>query len=144
MPVVSGSVEVAAPQEKAFDLIAVPEKATAFIPGLNRISHVGPPEPPVGRTWEYEFNWFGLVVAGQSRCTRAERPSLYQFETVSGAKSTWTYRFEPADGATRVSLQVEYEVPANLLARFATEGTLRQMNEDRGRETLNNIKALLE
>ena len=35
-------------------------------------------------------------------------------------------------------------MPANMLARYASEGVLAKMNEDRGRETLANLKALLE
>lgn len=144
MPVIKGSIDIAAPRDRVFEYIAAPEKATAFIPGLNRISNVGPPQPEVGRTWEYEFNWFGVVVAGQSKCTRADRPSVYQFETVSGPKSTWTYEFGGDAARTQVTLQVEFEVPQNLLARHAAQGVLAKMNEDRGRETLANLKTLLE
>jgi carbon monoxide dehydrogenase subunit G len=143
MPAISGSIDIAAPREKVFEYIAAPEKATAFIPGLNRISNVSPPQPELGRTWEYEFNWFGVVVSGKSTCTRAERPGVYQFRTITGPKSTWTYRFDGDGPKTRVTLEVEFEVPENLLSRFAT-GPLTKMNEDRGRETLSNLKALLE
>lgn len=144
MAVVSGSVDIAVAPEKAYDYIAAPEKATSFIPGLNRISNVAPPEPEVGRTWDYEFNWFGLVVAGHSRCTQAERPRRYQFKTETGNRSTWTYSFDPQGNGTRVTLEVEYDVPQSMLARYASEGTLAKMNQDRGREALANLKSLLE
>ena len=144
MPVVSGSVDIAASPERAYEYIAAPEKAVSFIPGLNRIADVAPAPPDVGRTWTYEFNWFGVVVSGQSRCTEARASSRYQFQTVSGPRSTWTYDFAPQGSGTRVSLRVEYDVPANMLARYASEGVLAKMNEDRGRETLANLKALLE
>ena len=144
MAVVSGSVDIGVPPEKAYDYIAAPEKATSFIPGLNRISNVAPPEPEVGRTWDYEFNWFGLVVSGNSRCTKLERPSVYQFQTVTGNRSTWTYRFEPTDTGTRVIFDVDYEVPQSQLARFAAEGTLERMNKERAVEVLANLKGLIE
>ena len=145
MPVVTGSVDIKAPREKVFDFIAAPEKATGFIPGLSRISHVGPAKPEVGRTWEFEFDWFGVVVSGKSRCVSCERPSAYVFETTSGAKSTWSYRFDEQPGkSTKVTLSVDFQEPANLLAKFAAQGALKKMNEDRGRETLTNLKALLE
>jgi carbon monoxide dehydrogenase subunit G len=144
MPVVTGSIDIQAPRDKVFDFIATPDKATTFVPGLNRISQVGPAQPEVGRTWEYEFNWFGVVVAGQSACTQCQRPDAYQFQTQTGAKSTWTYRFDALGDGTRLTLSVEFEEPSNLLARYAAQGTLKKMNEDRGREALANIKALLE
>jgi carbon monoxide dehydrogenase subunit G len=144
MPAIKGSIDIGAARDRVFDYIAAPEKATAFIPGLNRISNVSPANSgDVGRTWEYEFNWFGVVVSGQSKCTRSDRPGVYQFQTVSGPKSTWTYEFDGDATRTKVTLQVEFEVPQSLMSKFAT-GPLTKMNEDRGRETLHNLKALLE
>jgi hypothetical protein len=121
-----------------------PERATTFIPGLNRIENVSSPHAAPGQTWDYEFNWFGLVISGSSRCTKLERPRLYEFETVTGNRSTWQYLFEPDGTGTRVTLRVDYDVPQNQLARFATEGSLQAMNENRAAEVLANLKGLVE
>ena len=59
-------------------------------------------------------------------------------------RSTWTYRFEPNGAATRVTLEVEYDVPQNMLARYASQGTLEKMNQERAAEALANLKGLLE
>lgn len=145
MPSVSESVDIAAATDAAFSFVAdAPARPTMFIPGLNRISNISTEQAGAGQEWDYEFNWFGLVVTGHSQCTRYERPSLYQFKTLTGNPSTWTYRFEPNGGGTRLTLDVEYELPQNQLARFATAGTLEQMNRNRAREIVENVKALLE
>ena len=145
MPSVSESVEISVKPQAAFEFVAnAPARATTFIPGLNRIGNVSPPEAAVGQGWDYEFNWFGLVIAGNSRCTEYQKPSVYQFKTVTGNPSTWTYSFEPAGGGTRLTLKVDYEVPQNQLARFATGGILEQMNRNRAREIVDNLKALIE
>jgi polyketide cyclase/dehydrase/lipid transport protein len=145
MPSVSETIQVAATPEAAFSFVAdAPARATMFIPGLNRINNITTEKAGVDQAWDYEFNWFGLVVSGQSRCTRYEQSSSYQFKTLTGNPSTWTYRFEPKDGGTRLTLEVEYELPQNQLARFATAGTLEQMNRNRAREIVANLKALIE
>lgn len=145
MPTVTHSTEIAAPIGKVFSYVADhPERATAFIPGLNRISNVSTPEAGVGQTWDYEFNWFGLVISGNSRCTKLERTSVYQFQTVTGNRSTWTYRFTPDGKGTRLDFEVEYEVPEGQLARLATEGKLERMNKERAAEVLSNLKGLIE
>jgi hypothetical protein len=145
MPSVSESVEVAASPETAFAFVAdAPARATMFIPGLNRISNISSDKAGVDQAWDYEFNWFGLVVSGQSRCTKYEGPSIYQFKTLTGNPSTWTYRFEPNGRGTRLTLGVEYELPQNQLARFATAAALEQMNRNRAREIVENLKALIE
>jgi carbon monoxide dehydrogenase subunit G len=145
VPRVSESVDIAAPPEQAFTFVAdAPGRATTFIPGLNRISNIAPEQAGVDQSWDYEFNWFGLVVTGTSRCTQHEKPSGYQFKTITGNPSTWTYRFEPNGAGTRLTLDVDYELPQHQVARFATAGMLEQMNRNRAREIVANLKALLE
>jgi uncharacterized membrane protein len=142
---VSKTLVVNAPPDAVYSFVAdFPERAPSFIPGLNRIENVSSPQAGPGQTWDYEFNWFGLVISGRSKCTKLERPRLYEFETVTGNPSTWRYSFEPDGSATRVTLRVDYEVPDNQLARFATEGMLQSMNEERAAETLANLKGLVE
>jgi carbon monoxide dehydrogenase subunit G len=145
MASVSKSVVMDAAPDAVFSFVADhPERATSFIPGLNRIENVTPAAAGPGQTWTYEFNWFGLVISGNTRCTQLERPRLYAFETVTGNHSTWQYRFEPDGRGTRVTLRVDYDVPQSQLARFAAEGQLQAMNEQRAEETLANLKGLVE
>jgi carbon monoxide dehydrogenase subunit G len=145
MPRVTESVDIASSPEAVFAFIAdAPERATTFIPGLNRISNVSAPQAAVGQSWEYEFNWFGLVISGQSRCTKYDRPSVYQFQTVTGNPSTWTYRIDRNGTGTRLTLDVDYELPQSQLARFATAGAVEQMNRNRAREIVANLKTLIE
>lgn len=145
MKTVTETIEIAAPVDEVFSYVADhPERATAFIPGLNRINNVSTPQAGVDQAWDYEFNWFGLVISGHSRCTQFERPSVYQFQTLTGNPSTWTYRFSPTETGTRVDFEVQYEVPENQLARFATESTLERMNKERAVEVLANLKGLIE
>ena len=144
MPKVTETVVIAAAQPKVFEFVSDAKRAPTFVPGLNRISNLSTATPQVGRTWEFEFNWFGLTLSGNSECKRFEHPTLYQFQTLSGAKSTWTYRCEAKDGQTQLTLEVEYDVPQNLLARFAAQPVLEKMNQNRARETVANLKVLLE
>lgn len=143
MHVVRETASVAAPAERIFRLLAEPERAVTFIPGLNRIDHVSQ-NRALGCRWQYEFNWLGWIVSGESECTRFEEPTTYQFRTLTGNRSTWTYRCEPSGNGTQLTLEVEYEVPGNQLARFASEGVLRRMNENTAREIVSNLKALVE
>jgi len=145
MPSVRESVRVSAPVDRVFSFLADhPERAVAFIPGLNRIEAVSPGEAGVGQTWQYEFNWFGVVFSGDSRCTKLDRPRTYQFQTVTGNPSTWTYSLAQGDTGTELTLVVDFDVPANMIARFATQGALEKMNQGRAVEALQNLKGLLE
>jgi hypothetical protein len=63
---------------------------------------------------------------------------------VTGNTSTWTYRCESSGAATKLSLEVEYDVPQSQLARFASDAVLKKMNQNTAREIVNNLKALVE
>ena len=78
------SATISAPPQKVYDFISEATRATSFIPGLSRIHNVKPATAQPGQTWEYEFDWFGLVVSGNSKCTRSERPKVYEFQTITG------------------------------------------------------------
>lgn len=144
MPSVTQDIIVEAPPEKVFRFVSDPNRAPTFIPGLNRISNLSSAKPKVGRTWEWEFNWFGVVLSGQTECRQFDPPRVYQFETLTGAKSRWTYRCDAQNGHTKLNLEVEYEIPQNLLAKIAAAPVLEKMNRNRAAEVLANIKALLE
>jgi carbon monoxide dehydrogenase subunit G len=144
MPTVTKSTVVEAPLENVFAFISDPNRAPTFIPGLNRISNLSSAEPKVGRTWEWEFNWFGLLLSGKTECRQFEPPRVYEFETLTGAKSRWTYQCEKQNSHTKLNLQIEYEIPQNLLAKIAAEPVLEKMNQNRAGEVLANIKTLLE
>ena len=145
MATVKQTIDIEAPVEKVYSFIADhPDGATAFIPGLNRITNVTPAKAGVDQTWDYEFNWFGLVISGHSRCTTFDRPRTYQFKTETGNRSIWTYHFEPRGDGTRLALEVEYDIPQTMLARVATQGVLEKMNQERATETVGNLKALVE
>ena len=98
-------------------------------------------------TWpdrEYEFDWFGLVVSGNSKCTRSKRPTVYEFKTITGNPTTWTYKIEPSGANAQLTLEVQYEIPGNAIARFASQPVFEKMNQDRAREIVSNLKTMLE
>jgi carbon monoxide dehydrogenase subunit G len=149
MPCITSTIDVSAPIDAVFSFIADrPDAAPSFIPGLNRIENVTPGQPRVDQSWNYEFNWFGVVFTGRTRCTAFERPSRYQFKTETGHPSTWTYTFSPTPSpqgeGTSIRLEVDFEVPANMLARFAVAGALEKMNQDKADDALRNVKGLVE
>jgi carbon monoxide dehydrogenase subunit G len=138
------SATISAPPQKIYDFIAEAARATSFIPGLSRIHNVKPATAQPGQTWDFEFDWFGLVVSGNSKCIRSERPNLYEFQTITGNPSTWTYKIEPDGKNAKLTLEVQYEIPGNAVARFASQPVFEKMNQDRAREIVSNLKTMLE
>jgi ribosome-associated toxin RatA of RatAB toxin-antitoxin module len=138
------STIIAVPPQRVYDFVAEATRATSFIPGLTRIDNVKPTTTQPGQTWNYEFDWFGFVISGNSKCTKSERPKVHQFQTVTGNPSTWTYKIEAEGTNTRLTLEVQYEIPSNVLVRYASQPVFEKMNMDRAREIVANVKAMLE
>ena len=140
----SHSVVISAAPTKVYDFVSEAARATSFVPGLSRIYNVRPASTQPGQTWSYEFDWFGMMVSGNSKCTKCERPQVYEFQTLTGNPSTWTYQIEGQGQNSRLKFDVEYEIPNNALARFASQSVFEKMNHDRAVEILQNIKTMLE
>jgi hypothetical protein len=138
------STSISAPPQKIYDFISEATRATNFIPGLSRIHNVKPANAQPGQTWNYEFDWFGVVISGESKCTKSESPRVHEFQTVTGNPSTWTYQIEGDGPHSRLTLTVQYETPDNVVGRFASRAVFEKMNQDRAREIVTNIKAMLE
>jgi len=43
-----------------------------------------------------------------------------------------------------LTLEVQYEIPHNAVARFASQPVYEKMNQDRAREIVSNLKTMLE
>jgi hypothetical protein len=83
MPKVTESALVAAPAERVFQMFVEPQRAVMFVPGLSRINNISPDK----RSWDFEFNWLGLVISGHSECTASEAPKRYQFQTLTATSA---------------------------------------------------------
>jgi hypothetical protein len=73
MPKVTESALEAAPVEKVFQRFVEPQRAVMFVPGLSRINDISPDK----RSWDFEFNWLGLVISGHSGCTASDAPKRF-------------------------------------------------------------------
>jgi len=67
----------------------------------------------------------------------------FVYKTTTGAKSTFTYKADGAGSKTRLSLNVEYEVPTNALGKMKAS-MFEKLNEQEGKRVVENLKALLE
>jgi uncharacterized protein YndB with AHSA1/START domain len=139
---------VNADPERCFDFVADPSLAPLFISGLYSITPMEVEPRGPGNRWGFEYDMFGVPIRGESECIAYERPTKYVWRTlpdVSRIDATFTYVFQPEDGATRVSLSVEYEVPeAALAGKIADKLVIERMNEHEADTAITNLKIVLE
>lgn len=141
-------VLVNADPERCFDFIADPSLAPLFISSLYSITSKEVEPRGVGNRWGFEYDMFGVPVRGESECIEYDRPRKYVWRSlpeVSTIDTTFDYGFESEGGGTRISLDVEYEIPEQVLGgKIADKLIVERMNEHEADAAINNLKVVLE
>ena len=60
----------------------------------------------------------GMEFVGTGRSLAYEPGKTYSFKTEGGIASTWTYTVASEGKGTRLTIQVEYQAPAGVLAKL--------------------------
>lgn len=144
MSKVGSNILINKPIEEVFDYTASPVNGPAFIPNLMENTNIRPETPGVGQKFEWRFNLMGVDVSGTGVATAYQRPHLAVLKTEGGGDSTWTYRFEEENGGTRVTAEVEYELPQSLLERLTNKLVVDKLNQRSAEQMLENLKTILE
>lgn len=141
-------VLVNADPERCFDFIADPSLAPLFISSLYSITLIEVEPRGTGNRWGFEYDMFGVPLRGESECIEFDKPSRYVWRSIRDSSmidTTFTYSFRPEDGGTRVSLDVEYEVPEKVLGgKLADKLVVERLNEHEADAAIKNLKVVLE
>ena len=135
------SITINAPVEKVFDYISDSANLPEIWPSLVEMKDIK--HLPDGRTtdrWKYKMA--GMHLEGTSTTEYVENKSVIS-NTEGGVKSTQIWTFEPADGGTKATFEVEYTVPIPLLGKLA-EAIVVKMNDHEGDIIMANLKSRME
>lgn len=103
-------VRVDAPVEHVFELACAWERQPEWNPYM-KIENVSGPIDTVGTTFDTTMSLVGQKIRSHGEIVEVEPLRLLRIHGVpeTGGTSDWTYRFEPDGGATRCSLDIDYE-----------------------------------
>ncbi|MHC4277644.1 MAG: SRPBCC family protein [Planctomycetota bacterium] len=135
------SIAIDAPVEKVFGYVSQATNLPEIWPSLIEITDVK--QLPDGRTtdrWTYKMA--GMRLKGTTATEYVENKSIIS-KTEGGVKSTQIWTFEPADGGTKATLEVEYTVPIPVIGKLA-EAIVVKMNEHEGDIIMANLKSRME
>lgn len=143
MSKVAQSVDVKCTPASLMDYIVDVTNHPAFIGPLKSVTNIKGDVKKPGTSWDWVYNIAGVELAGKAETVRFVPAKEFVYKTTTGAKSTFTYRAEPAGAKTKLSLNVEYEVPQNALGKMKAS-MFEKLNEAEGKRVVENLKALLE
>ena len=140
---VAQSLEVSCSPQTMMDYIIDITNHPAFIGPLKSVTNIKGDVKKPGTTWDWVYSLSGVELSGKAETVRFVSGKEFVYKTTTGAKSTFTYRADSVGGKTKLSLNVEYEVPTNALGKMKAS-VFEKLNNAEGKRVVENLKALLE
>ncbi len=140
----NSSIVIHKPIQEVFEYTSSPHNGPAFVPNLNENLNINPEQPGVGQKFDWRFNMAGVDLRGQAEVTEYDPPRKVKIVATGSSNSTWVYTFQEENGATRVNLEVEYEVPETVMQKLASMLIIEKMNQRVAEQSLENLKTILE
>ena len=143
MSKVTQSLEVNCSPESLMEFIVDVTNHPGFIGPLKAVENVKGDVRKPGTSWDWVYNIAGVELSGKAETVRFVPGKEFVYKTTSGAKSTFTYRADPVGKKTKLSLNVDYEVPTNALGKMQAS-VFEKLNDAEGKRVVENLKALFE
>ena len=143
MPKVLQSTDVTCSAQAAMDYIIDITNHPAFIGPLKSVSNIRGDVKKPGTSWDWVYALAGVELSGKAETVRFVPGKEFVYKTTTGAKSTFTYRADPAGAKTKLSLNVEYEVPTSALGKVKAS-VFEKLNDAEGKRVVENLKVVLE
>ena len=142
MPKIRKSIEINAPVSEVFAFMASPEHLPEIWPSMMEVSNIEI-QPDGKASYDWVYKMAGVRFDGHSETIEHERDRLVVVENEKGIRSKFRWSYEGRDDATRLTMEVDYEVPGAVLGKLA-DPFIRKLNEREADTMLANLKTRLE
>jgi len=134
------SVVISAPPDRVFDYVTEPSTMAEWLTKMVEVRDiVGTGE---GQQYEWTYKYAGLLLRGQSVVVQHVPNRLAVSQSIGMIGSTWTFRVEPHEEGSTLTIEVEYSVPIPVLGKIAEHVAVRL--DARDLETsLTNVQDML-
>jgi uncharacterized membrane protein len=139
---ITRSIVIHAPVEKIFNYQSDPTNLPEIWPSMVEIKNVQP-SASGGKDFGWVYKMAGMRFDGASETTEQVVNQRLVTRSVKGIESNFVWTFKPEEDGTRLTLEVEYNVPIPLLGKLA-EAFIVKQNEHEADVMLANLKARME
>jgi ligand-binding SRPBCC domain-containing protein len=142
MAMITVSTRINAPVEKVFKYMHFPENQVEIWPSLIEVRNVSK-LPNGGHKFDWTYKMAGMRFQGYTEDMEFIPNSRVVANSNGGIQATFTWIYEPENGGTKITVQVNYTVPIPLLGKLAETFIVRQ-NEKEAETLLANLKTRME
>lgn len=140
----STTLHVAVSPTAIFDLIADPARGPDWQTLVAEMGEISGRPGGIGSSFVGYYRVAGRRLAGQFVVTAADRPRLFQVNgTTAGGWARWTTMIEPSEAGSDVSVNLEYELPGEIVGSLFGLLTGNRLERE-FRRTYDNLKVLAE
>ena len=143
MPRITKVVNIKEQPAKVLSYITDVKNHPAFLSALKSVTNLKGNPKDVGQSWDWTFVMGGVELKGRAETAAYIEGKNYSFKTTSGIVSTFSYSVAPAPEGTRLTVDVEYEVPNNVLGKIADKTVVERLNDQEGERAVQNLQAIL-
>ena len=143
MKTITRDIQVNTTVDKVFDFLADPNNLPEIWPNVIEVKNVKRSKTNDNLTFNWTYKMSGVQF--ESKCETLEIVPYEQIaiQSSKGLNATVTWKFQPAAGATHLTLRLDYEIPSSLLKRIKDDIVIRE-NEHEVDAMLQNVKTRLE
>ncbi len=142
MAKIEKSILINAPVEKVFEFMSHPENLPRIWPSLQEVKNVQP-LPNGGYTYDWSYKMAGFPINGKATWSEFVQNQRILDQNESSIPSTFIWDFQPKDGGTQVTLNVDYTIPGTITSKLG-EPIIHKINEHEATTVLSNLKAWME
>ncbi|WP_182870336.1 SRPBCC family protein [Rhodopirellula sp. JC639] len=137
------SVAIDRDPEDVIRFIADLRNRMMYLQSLKGASNIQGEPGQVTKSWDWKWDLLGQEFTGSARTVHYAPGRRYSFVTEGGIKSQFNYNAEPDGSGTKLTVDVEAEIPAELAGHDGLDQLLAGAKE-RGQQSLEKLKSLLE
>jgi uncharacterized membrane protein len=141
---ITKTISVKCDSKKIIDYISNVENHPAFLSALKSIKNLSGDSHQIGSSWVWTFVMAGVEIEGEAETVEYVEGQRYAFKTTSGAESTFTYSAEPEGDGSRLTMDVNYQMPETVLAKAVDGAVVERLNDAEAERAAENLKAILE
>ena len=142
MPKIVKTTTIQAPVTDVWTYLNDPMNLLEIWPSMHQIENVKV-DAEGRQAYDWTYRMAGIPFHGHSETIDLQPERLFVMRSESGIPNTFRWSFEDVGGKTKLTVEVDYDIPGKLVQRLA-EPFVRRVNEKDAETLLENLKARLE
>lgn len=144
MPTIEQTILINAPVAKVYAMVANASNWTEYVTSLTDVSNVSSPGLEPGTTYDWEYRMLGVKLSGSGVVTENVFQKSFAMRMEGTIPMTEKYTMRELDGATELTVTIDYQMPGKVLEKIANSKLVEKLNKREGENVLEKVKLLCE